>query len=78
MPKDAAAARAWLERAAEAPQGNVDATRRLGTMLLKGEGGPASPGEGYALWEDAAELGDEKARENIKEHRRVMNNANFL
>ena len=51
--------------------------RRLGTMMLKGEGGVTLVCEGYELWEEAAELGDERAVENIKEHRRAVNSAVF-
>jgi hypothetical protein len=51
--KDQVAARAWCLRAAEG--GDVGAQSRLGSMLLRGEGGPVSSAEGLAWLERAAE-----------------------
>lgn len=61
--KDLAKARSWFRKAAD--QGSAVATRCLGTMVVKGEGGAMDVNEGCALWEEAAAFGDEKARQNI-------------
>lgn len=74
-PKNLPGAREWFTKAAD--HNDVDAMRRLGTMMIKGEGGALNIGEGFALWEEAAGLGDEKAQENIQEHQRLMATGNF-
>ena len=62
--KDRAAARHWFLQAAE--QGSVIAARCLGTMLVKGEGGPMDVVDGRGFWERAAAEGCRKARKNME------------
>jgi TPR repeat protein len=54
-PADAAAARGWLARAAQA--GVADAQVALAEMLVNGRGGPASPSQAMMLFEQAAAAG---------------------
>ena len=62
--RDIAEARVWFERAAA--QGHVASQVRLGSMLVKGQGGPRDFFRGYGLWRDAAATGDESARVNLE------------
>jgi uncharacterized protein len=55
VPADAAAARGWLARAAQA--GLADAQVALAEMLVNGRGGPASPSQARVLFEQAATAG---------------------
>ena len=57
--------------------GHVGAIRRLGTMLVKGEGGEMRMEAGKALWQVAATEGDEKAYENRQALQRLLKRAEF-
>ncbi|RMG06616.1 MAG: hypothetical protein D6731_25320 [Planctomycetota bacterium] len=59
----------WYRRGAE--QGDLTCLRRLGELLVRGDGVPADPAEGYRLLLRAAEHGDGLAAVHVaQEHRR--------
>ena len=53
---DKAEARKWYEMAAK--QANAEASRKLGTMWAKGDGGPRDPKQAMELWMAAEKGGD--------------------
>jgi TPR repeat protein len=74
--KNLATARSWFQKAAD--QDYINAIRKLGCMMVKGEGGDRRFDEGVALWESAAAKGCDKARANLSEIDRVLRGANGL
>ena len=61
--KNLATARSWYQKAAD--QDDVGAIRKVGTMMVKGEGGAMKGSKGVALWEKASAKGDEAAQANL-------------
>ena len=56
-------ARSWFQKAAD--QDHADSMRRLGYMMVKGEGGAKDIKGGIDLWASAAEAGDEDSQKNL-------------
>jgi TPR repeat protein len=69
------AARPWFEKAAA--QNFAPAQCRLGTLLIKGVGGPTDFFAGYDLWQKAAAAGDETAERNLERFEAAVAAADF-
>ena len=73
---DLKAARGWYEKAAA--QGHVCSSSRLGTILVKGLGGPRDHGKGFSMWQAAATAGDEAAENNTAAFLAALDGTTFV
>jgi TPR repeat protein len=66
-------ARSWYQKSADqANNANALAMRKLGAMMVKGEGGEMDVNGGRALWEAAAAKGDTDSQTNLDRLKAVL------